>query len=172
MFQKAFGFFALILLLGLVATPACKHEIDDPDTNNPGDTTDTPTDPTGMPCSSDTAYFQNQILPILVSNCAKSGCHDAASHEDGVIITSYQTLMSTVEGVKNTDWDENKLMKSLVLEDGDDRMPQPPNDPLTQDQIDLISTWINQGAKTTSATKMPAAATQARCRSAPSCSRL
>ena len=78
---------AVILLAGLVALflPSCVHEpVIDP--NNPIDTTDNPIDtidnpidttPTGTPCDPDVVYFSKDILPLLRSNCAKSGCHDA-----------------------------------------------------------------------------------------------
>ena len=31
------------------------------------------------PCSPDSVYFEQQLLPIIQSNCAVSGCHDAAA---------------------------------------------------------------------------------------------
>jgi hypothetical protein len=84
-----------------MSTPACKHEPSVPGGGDPTDTIDNPID-TGnngggatscVPCDPDSVYFQNQILPILVSNCTESGCHNASDHKEGVILTSYQTLM-------------------------------------------------------------------------------
>src|SRR5687767_10619889 len=48
----------------------------------------------GNPCHPDTIYFFKDVLPILVSNCAKSGCHDAVTHEEDLILTSYDQVMN------------------------------------------------------------------------------
>lgn len=121
---------------------ACKH-----DPINPIDPPiDPPVDPpSGNLCDPDSVYFQNQILPILVSNCTESGCHNPQDHEEGVVLNSYQNLLATVNHVTLNDWDENKLIKSLEEDDLEDRMPQN-KPPLSSDQINLIKTWINQGA--------------------------
>lgn len=152
--QYALLTFFVVIFLSL-STPACKHDPGFPGGSDPTDTTGNPIDTTGnpggntgsgVPCDPDSIYFQNQILPILVSNCTQSGCHNATDHEDGVILTSYQSLMSTVEHVTDNNWGENKLMKVLLEDDPDDRMPyQKP--PLPQAQINLIGAWIQQGAK-------------------------
>ena len=139
-------------LLEILSVSSCKHfpiEITDPD---PADTTvinpppPPPDDTLGTPCDPNVIYFQQQILPILQSNCAMPGCHDAASHEDGVVLTSYESVMNSAE-VAPFDPGESKLYKVLVEDDLDDRMPQFPNAPLTAEQISLISAWIQQGAQ-------------------------
>lgn len=78
------------VLLFLIAS--CKHEIPQPIvTSIPIDNGNGNT----LPCDSDSVYFNMQILPFLIANCAQSGCHDSASHADGITITSYQTLMNS-----------------------------------------------------------------------------
>lgn len=121
---------------------ACQHDpfLQPTDPNAP----DPPS--TGF-CDPDTVYFQNQILPILVSNCTESGCHNAQDHEDGVVLDSYQSLLSTVENATQNDWQENKLMRALLESDLDDRMPPPPKSALPTAQINLIKTWLAQGAQ-------------------------
>ena len=85
-----FEFSFLALLACLVS---CKHEVPQPmlveDTtgNGPG---------SGIPCDSNTVYFEQQILPILISNCSQPGCHNAASAQDGVVLTNYSSIISTV----------------------------------------------------------------------------
>jgi len=96
-------------------------------------------------CDSDTIYFQNTILPLVVSSCATSGCHDQASHKDGIILTDYSSILRTGE-IKPGDPGDSEFFESLT-DDGDDLMPPPPYDPLNEDQILLIKNWINQGAK-------------------------
>lgn len=148
--QYALLTFFVVILLSL-STPSCKHDPAFPGGSDPTDTIGNPVDTTGnpgsgVPCDPDSVYFQNQILPILVSNCTESGCHNETDHQEGVILTSYQHLMSTVEHVTDNNWDENKLMKVLLDDDPDDRMPYK-KAPLPQAQINLIAVWIQQGAK-------------------------
>ncbi len=121
--------------------------------------------------------FQRDILPIFLSNCAMSGCHDAQSHKGGYVLTSYATI--TEKGIKPYRPEKSKIYKVLIgsgdriapvtpwgtlRKDGDDdddeddddgdygddeRMPPPPYPPLPQNQIDLIYRWIAEGAKNT-----------------------
>lgn len=142
-------FMAFMATLGT----SCKHAtlIDDDgvspidtmpiDTMNPIDTT-----PNGTPCDPDVVYFETQVLPILVSNCAMAGCHNAASHQDGVILDNYQNVMQTAE-IKPFDLGDSKLYEAITESDLEDRMPPTPNAALSQDQIQVIANWISQGAQ-------------------------
>lgn len=152
--QYALLTFFVVIFLSL-STPACKHDSPLTGVIDPTDTIVDPVDTTGgggggtssgVLCDPDSIYFQNQILPILVSNCTESGCHNQTDHQDGVILTSYQSLMATVEHVTDNNWDENKLMEALLEDDPEDRMPYN-KPPLPQAQINLIAAWIQQGAK-------------------------
>lgn len=142
----------LYFLLGIVCCTlslfSCKHEPFLPIDIEPIDTTDVPIDTMmmGEPCDPDLIYFEYDILPILTSNCAFSGCHDAASAEDGVILTNYQSVIETAD-VEAYDLSGSDLYEVITEDDLDKRMPPVPNDALSQDQIALISTWILQGAK-------------------------
>lgn len=95
-------------------------------------------------CSPDTVYFKQKILPLLVSNCAMSGCHDAISKKDGVILTDYTNIMREVRVSNPTSSD---LYRSLIAT-GEGRMP--PAGPLSTDNINNVLTWIKQGAKNNS----------------------
>ena len=101
---------------------------------------------TPVACSADTAYFRQQVLPILLSNCAVSGCHDATSHQASVLMTDYASIISTGD-VKAGRPADSKLWKMITETDPARRMPKPPRSPLTQAQKDLISKWITQGAR-------------------------
>ena len=102
------------------------------------------------PCSPDSVYFNKDILPILLSNCTMSGCHDVASHQDGVILTDYAHAVKEVRPFKLSNSD---LYKNITETDPDDRMPPPPMAPLSQDKISLIAKWINQGAQNLTCTE-------------------
>ena len=120
---------------------SCKHEplytsLEDggsPD-GNPIDETD---------CDPDMVYFVNDVLPIIQSNCAMSGCHGGGSAQDGVDLSSYNGIMQQVNvgNAFNSD-----LYEVITDNDPDDVMPPPPNTPLTAQQIATIMDWIDQGA--------------------------
>jgi len=134
----------LFIMLLVVLATSCKHPIPE----GPG------IDPNLPPivvtvCDPNVVYFQQQILPILISNCAFSGCHDAASHEDGVILDSYANIMNTGE-IEPGDPYDSELFEKIIETDPDDIMPPPPNVPLTLAQINLIKNWILQGAQNNS----------------------
>ncbi len=122
---------------------ACKHDPFGPDITNPGDTTVVVP---GQVCHPDTVYFELQVLPILRSNCAMSGCHDEASRQDGVILTSYQRVMQTA-GVRANNLSGSDLYEAITETRPDKRMPPPPRQALTTEQIAIIAKWINQGAR-------------------------
>ena len=97
------------------------------------------------PCHPDTVYFNNVILPLFVSNCAKSGCHDAITHEEGLVLNSYSNIMATGE-IKPGFPNKGDIMEVIKETDPNKIMPPPPNSALTAQQITLLSTWISQGA--------------------------
>ncbi len=128
---------ALIFIIG-----SCKHEIPGLSGNGNVTTVGNTTDP----CDPDKIYFEQQVLPILVSNCAQSGCHDNASRKEGVVLTSYGSVINT-GGVNPGDAGGSKLYKLIVTTNKDNRMPPSPSVALTQQQINLIYNWIQQGAQ-------------------------
>lgn len=121
---------------------SCKHPVQPPITG-PGDTSHHTTQP---PCSPDSVYFSQQVLPIFVSTCASSHCHDAQSHKDGYILNTYQNIMMSNQ-VFAFFPDSGKIIHSILNGDPDDRMPPTPCNALDSVQIALIKKWILQGAK-------------------------
>ena len=146
------GMLILFFLSALI--PSCTHDPFSPiepdpidTTGNPIDTTDNPGEP-GEPCDPNLVYFDQQILPILKSNCAKSGCHDAITHEEDIILDSYENVMNSKENlVRPFSLNNSELYEVITENDPDDVMPPPPNQRLTSDQIQLIAKWIQQGAQ-------------------------
>jgi len=147
---------ASILFAGLVIMfiPSCVHEPSIIPIDNPVDTTGNPTDTTGNPvdtttsnpCDTNLVYFSKTILPILVSNCAKSGCHDAATHKEGIILDNFDNVMKS-KVVKPFDINDSKMLRYITENDPDDVMPPAPNQRLNGQQISAIAKWILQGAK-------------------------
>jgi len=67
-----------------------------------------------IPCDPDTAYFQNDVLPLLMSSCGIAGCHDPQTAEDDVILTSYFYVMETADVEPGEPW-ESDLWERLKM---------------------------------------------------------
>ena len=99
-------FFFFILIL------SCKHE---PFAVPSGDNSEPPNpDDTGL-------CFDRDILPIFVSQCAKSGCHSNDSHEGDYVLDSYENIVS--KGITPGSAINSKIYKVLFKEP-EDRMPK------------------------------------------------
>lgn len=95
------------------------------------------------PCPEGTVVFKRDVLPIISSNCAFSGCHDAITAADDIVLDTYENIMKEVTPF---DPNDSELYESIVESDPDDIMPPPPYAELSNDQILVIKNWINQGA--------------------------
>ena len=137
----------------VVLSESCKHTpldfIEDIVDTPPIDTTGGPDTIDFSNCDPDTVYFENDIFPILISNCAISGCHDNESHEEGINLSSYTKVMSSDVVDISDPWD-SELIEKATENDEDDIMPPPPMDPLSDDEINMIVLWMEQGAKNNS----------------------
>jgi uncharacterized membrane protein len=129
----AAGLFITVLLVAI----SCRHEVAVKQVN--------PT-PVPGPVVNNGVCFENEILPLFKSNCAKSGCHDATTHEKNLILDSYANIMR--KDIVPGNADASKIYQAL-FETGKDKMPPPPNADLTAAQKALIGKWINEGAKNT-----------------------
>ena len=97
------------------------------------------------PCDPDSVYFEQDILPLFVSNCTMSGCHNSASHESGIDLSSYASVMNSnvvTPGQSNN----SNLVDVITTSNPNDIMPPPPMTAMPTAQIQLIKKWINQGA--------------------------
>jgi mono/diheme cytochrome c family protein len=89
------------------------------------------------------ACFSRDILPIISSNCATTGCHDNITKQEGVALTSYAQISLYV---KPNSINTSKLYNVLYAT-GESHMPPYNKTQLTQKNIDSIKSWINHGAK-------------------------
>ncbi len=149
------GLAAVALGIGaaLFMSEGCRHEVGVVPVASPSPTpTPTPgTDSTGNTGNDvpDTSLcFERDVLPIFTSNCAMSGCHDAATAKDGYVFTSYATI--TAKKFTPGDPEDTELYEKITEDDPDDIMPPPPRQPLTAGQIAVIYDWINRGAPNSS----------------------
>ncbi len=95
----------------------------------------------------ETVSFSKDVAPILLKNC--NGCHiDAMQVRGGLRMDTFASLLrggdsgAIVDGGKSA---TSLLVRKLKGEEGD-RMPAGGRPPLSEEQITLISRWIDEGA--------------------------
>ena len=122
----------IIIFIGISLLASCKHKslIEEI--------------PEVIPCDANQIDFVNQVLPILQSSCATTGCHNAASHQDGVVLDTYENIIQTAD-VNAGNANDSELYEVLV-ENGNDIMP-PQGSGMSLSAAQIIKDWINQGAK-------------------------
>ncbi|MBL7857277.1 MAG: hypothetical protein JNM57_06280 [Cyclobacteriaceae bacterium] len=129
----------MLFMISTMLLDSCVHDpFLDGDTLNGGEPTTPGCTNGGQVC------FESSILPIFISSCARSGCHDATTREEGYVLDSYNNIVR--KGISPGNASGSKLYK-VLFETGEDQMP--PDAPLSQAQKDSIKLWINQGAKNT-----------------------
>lgn len=87
--------------------------------------------------------FERDVLPIFISNCAKSGCHDANSGESEYVLDNYQNI--TRKGIVPGNPAASKIWESITIGSEEGKMPQGAPG-LTTAQLDVIKRWITAGA--------------------------
>ncbi len=110
----------LLLFAVVFAFISCEHEPFLTDQGGSGNPTDT-TQPGGTGVNG-TICFESDILPMISSGCAKAGCHDAITHEEGYVLNSYNNIMK--KGIVAGKASSSKLYQVLFAS-GSDRMPPP-----------------------------------------------
>ncbi len=123
-----FSFVGIIAMYAIIAS--CTHSTENIDTLN-------------------TICFDTEVLPIFQTNCALSKCHSGPDPEEDFLATDYQSIM---EKISPNDLSGSKAYKVLT-KSGEDRMPPPPYNMLSEEQRTIIAVWIQQGAKETKCNK-------------------
>ena len=110
-------------------------------------------------CSKEISYSKD-VKPIINTSCLE--CHDGkgeGSEESGLILNTYDDLMrGTKFGQVVVPGDsESSTLFRLIAHKADPKIHMPPHTKdtlaskiktsLTEKQIDIIKTWIDQGAK-------------------------
>jgi len=102
--------------------------------------------------------FKTQIQPIFTNNCAFSGCHAAGSASGGMVLDAGQSYANLVNVTSSEVGPTKRVVPknsaasyiirklTLTAPGFGERMPLG-GDPLPDDQINLIKTWIDEGAK-------------------------
>jgi len=112
---------------------------------------------TTEPVVTEDAGLQDQVATIIEARCAS--CHGPEKQKDKLQLfpldkafpADHQSRWVVIPG----DPAASKMIQRVTLPaDHDDRMP-PKGDPLTSEQVDLITKWISEGAPHDAATATP-----------------
>ncbi|MCA9016646.1 MAG: PD40 domain-containing protein, partial [Planctomycetaceae bacterium] len=91
--------------------------------------------------------FHQQIRPILQAQCA--GCHHPRNPEGSYVVTEFSQLLkggeSETTAIIPGQPDKSYLVSLITPKGAEAEMPKA-KAPLSQEQITLIRTWIQQGA--------------------------
>ncbi len=116
--MKNFSAVALTILTFILFFAACKHTAPEQVVPPP------PAGGGGGGTGTTLVCFESEVLPIFQSNCAKSGCHDAITHEKGYVLDSYANIIRKGIVVGSA---TNSEIYEVLFETGNDKMPPAPN---------------------------------------------
>jgi len=97
-------------------------------------------------CAVDVVLFQQQILPVVVRECASSGCHDSDSEAAGINLDNYQSI---IQLISTDDTTQSRLWKVFTQDTGDIHQPPLKLESVTSLELQQISNWISQGGLNT-----------------------
>ncbi|MDQ3016508.1 MAG: hypothetical protein M3R25_07310 [Bacteroidota bacterium] len=88
-------------------------------------------------CTGITPSYSVDIKPILDVSCAKSGCHDAITQQEGINLSNY--LRASIVS------QEVRFLGTIQYKKG---YPKMPNDSgkLPESQIQLLTCWVQNGS--------------------------
>jgi hypothetical protein len=98
-------------------------------------------------CGADDVDFAHAVVPILKTHCSK--CHAGQQKEGGLSINTREDLIAGGDSgspIENGKHLSSEFFRRINSKEDGYRMP-PDGDGLSQEQIELIGKWIDQGAK-------------------------
>lgn len=87
--------------------------------------------------------FEGKVLPIVVTYCTTSGCHNSTDRMEDYDFTTYAGIMEAV----NPKFPSDSDLYEAMTESGDDHMPPAGSPQPSADQIEAIRAWIKSGAE-------------------------
>lgn len=88
--------------------------------------------------------FEKEVLPIFKKNCAIPQCHDTETKQSGFVLNSHMNIV--MKGI-HPGKPEKSIIYRVLTEETTKPMPPKPNKSLKKEEIELIQSWILQGAK-------------------------
>lgn len=91
----------------------------------------------------DTVSFSNDLIPIFENDCAKSGCHPAGGIPPVLTPDQAYNQLILYDYVDTAQPEASVLYERMAS----DSKPMPPSGKLPEKDIQMVLTWIKQGAK-------------------------
>ncbi|HSU50643.1 MAG TPA: DUF1549 domain-containing protein, partial [Segetibacter sp.] len=92
--------------------------------------------------------FTTQVKPIINKNCIT--CHGGVRQKGGFSLLFRDEALAKTEsgklGIVPGDPDKSEMIRRINLKNPEERMPYK-HDPLNQDEIDILTKWVKQGAQ-------------------------
>ena len=92
--------------------------------------------------------FSTQVKPILNKKCIT--CHGGVKKQAGFSVLFREDMFAPTKSGKRAvvpgDPEASEMIRRITLTDPEERMPYK-HTPLTKDEINILRTWIKQGAK-------------------------
>jgi hypothetical protein len=95
----------------------------------------------------DSVIFNKNILPILISNCAMTGCHSNSNPAGNLDLSAgnaYSQLSKKGSGYINVSNPNYSILYSTLISVSS---PMPPSGSLSSCDLQLIKNWMSQGGK-------------------------
>lgn len=84
------------------------------------------------------------VQAILVPACARAGCHSASAQAKGI---AFDTVAHAIDSMQPLIVPGEPAQSRIVTILTDSAKPMPPDSPLPQADIDLITRWVADGAE-------------------------
>jgi hypothetical protein len=85
--------------------------------------------------------FAHDVVPILKARCAK--CHTNGTYKGGLSFDTREAILKAKVVVLGKSA-ESELIKRVLIKDKETRMPSQ-GDPLTEKEINILKTWVDDG---------------------------
>ncbi len=89
--------------------------------------------------------FQEDVLPIFISNCTNTGCHNSIDKAEELDLSNYDGIMQGIEPGHPNRSEIYKQIRGKYPE-----MPPENHDKLSREQVNIIKKWIDVGAPNSS----------------------
>ncbi len=93
--------------------------------------------------------YSRDIQPLLAEHCLE--CHGPDDSKGGLVLTSFEgaakELESGARGIIPGNPDASEVIARITTSDLEDRMPPKAKKPLKAHEIELLKSWVKEGAK-------------------------
>ena len=99
------------------------------------------------PAASAAPDFEKDVKPILEGKCVL--CHGSGKEKGGLQLHTREAMLKggdTDPAIEVGNADHSLLVERIVLDPADDEIMPQETDPLTPEEIEILKTWIAEGA--------------------------